>query len=70
MKRFHSDRLMYSSTGDYVLYKEAEIKLQQVFDAWDDLLEDMELQGMHSFEPYIKSKANFTRLVAELLAEG
>lgn len=28
-------------------------------EAWDDLLEDLELHGMHDFEPYKKSKARF-----------
>jgi hypothetical protein len=34
----------------------------QLREAWDDLLEDLEINGMHSFEPYIESKAKFKAL--------
>jgi hypothetical protein len=37
---------------------------KQLIDAWDDLLEDLEMNGMHSFEPYIRSKAKFKALCA------
>jgi len=42
---------------------DAEMK-REIFDAWDDLLEDLELHGMHDFRPYIDSKAKFRRLAA------
>lgn len=47
-------------------YEELEEKLAKalaretsILDDWDDLLEDLELHGMHDFPPYIKSKAKF-----------
>ena len=41
-----------------------EKAVPDVLAAWDDLLEDLELLGMHEFEPYIKSKAKYKLLSA------
>jgi hypothetical protein len=44
-------------------YKLAQDELRnELMDLWDDLLEDLELHGMHDFEPYIKSKKSFNEI--------
>lgn len=40
----------------------------RVNDDWDDLLEDLEMHGMHGFEPYIRSKKKFGEMIADLPA--
>ncbi|MDD4971867.1 MAG: hypothetical protein PHT07_20775 [Paludibacter sp.] len=43
--------------------------IEKMRDDWDDLLEDLEIHGMHSFEPYIKSKAKFKAIPLQSSAE-
>lgn len=38
----------------------------ELSEGWDDLLEDLELHGMHSFEPYLKSKSWFNKIKPKL----
>ena len=37
-------------------------EITELRESWDNLLEDMELHGLHEFEPYINSKATFKAL--------
>jgi hypothetical protein len=39
-----------------------DLEVMQLQEAWDDLLEDLEINGMHSFEPYVESKSKFKTL--------
>jgi len=36
----------------------------KIQDDWDDLLEDIEMHGMHDFEPYVSSKIKFSEMIA------
>ena len=45
--------------------KQLQLLNENLLEAWDDLLEDIEINGMHEFEPYIKSKAKFKALATQ-----
>lgn len=53
------ERLTWTIEAAQAIWNKRE---KVLLDAWDDLLEDMELNGMHEFEPYKKSKEAFLRM--------
>lgn len=53
------ERLTWTLEAAQAIWNKRE---KVLLEAWDDLLEDMELHGMHDFEPYKKSKEAFLRM--------
>lgn len=46
---------------------DADLIIKKITGGWDDLLEDLELHGMHDFEPYVRSKAKFKALIVNVM---